>query len=322
MDMVFLVIAVAVVVVVIYFLANGVLLVHQAEAMVVERLGRFHAVLSPGLQLIIPMLDKPRPVIWRMATEGPGGATVIRVQTSARIDLREQVFDIPRQNVITSDNVGITVNALLYFQVTDPQRVVYEINNLPDAIQKLAQTSLRAIIGEMNLDDTLSSRDAINSKLSLILDEATGKWGVKVNRVEVQEITPPEDIRSAMEKQMRAERDRRAAILEAEGLKQAQILQAEGYRDAQVNQAKGDAQARIARAQAEAQAITMVNEVIRTTGADPTQYLIAMRYLDAFQVLASNIGNKAVLIPYEATGVLGALESLRCLTGTPPGHSS
>jgi regulator of protease activity HflC (stomatin/prohibitin superfamily) len=141
----------------------------------------------------------------------------------------------------------MTVIALLYFQVTDPQRVVYEINNLPDDIQKLAQTSLQAIIGEMNLDDTLSSRDAINSKLGLILDETTGKWGVKVNRVGVQEITPPEDIRSAMEKQMRAERDRRAAILEAEGLKQAQILQAEGYRDAQINQARGDGQACIAR---------------------------------------------------------------------------
>jgi regulator of protease activity HflC (stomatin/prohibitin superfamily) len=296
---VFLIVSAAVVLVVVCFLANGLLLVYQAEAMVVERLGRFHAVLTPGLQLIIPVLDKPRAVIWRMTTEGPDGATVIKMQTSARIDLREQVFDIPRQNVITSDNVGITVNALLYFQVTDPQRVVYEINNLPDAIQKLAQTSLRAIIGEMNLDDTLSSRDAINSKLGLILDEATGKWGVKVNRVEVQEITPPEDIRSAMEKQMRAERDRRAAILEAEGLKQAQILQAEGYRDAQVNQAQGDAQARIARAQAEAQAqaITMVNEVIRTTGADPTQYLIAMRYLDVFQTLAGSIGTRPSWFP-------------------------
>ena len=239
-----------------------------------------------------------------------------------RLDLRETVYDFPKQNVITRDNVMTEINALLYFQIMDPVKAVYEIENLPMAIEKLTQTTLRNVIGELDLDECLTSRDTINHKLRTILDDASNKWGVKVNRVELQDINPPRDIREAMEKQMRAERDKRAQIIDAEGTKRAVILgaeaiqqkqinEAEGQKQAQVLEAEGDAQARIRRAQGEAEAIRLVSEAIQGTHADPASYLIAMRYLETLQEMTSGENNKVVYIPYEATGVLSSLGGIK-----------
>ena len=217
------------------------------------------------------------------------------------------------QNVITRDIIVTEINALIYFQVMDPIRAVYEIANLPQAIEKLTQTSLRNVIGEMDLDDTLSSRDTINTKLQEILDDATNKWGVKVNRVELQDINPPMDIREAMEKQMRAERDKRATILEAEGFKQSEVLKAEGDRQAEINRAEGEASARITIANAEAEALKVVTEAIKETSGDPVNYLIAMKYLETLKEMTSGEDNKVVYIPYEATGVLSSVGGIKDL---------
>ncbi|KPK76376.1 MAG: hypothetical protein AMJ79_06770, partial [Phycisphaerae bacterium SM23_30] len=251
---------------VIIFALQGLKIVQQAETMVIERLGRYHRTLTSGVNIIWPIFDKARKIEWRILRDD------IRVtKLLDRIDLRENVYDFPKQNVITKDNVTIEIDALLYFQITDPVKGVYEIRNLPDAIEKLTKTTLRNVIGELDLDETLTSRDTINQKLRVILDEATDKWGVKVNRVELQDIIPPQDIKEAMEKQMRAERDRRAAILEAEGMKRARILESEGVRESQINRAEGqkkakvltaegEAEARVKVAQAEAEAIDKITE--------------------------------------------------------------
>lgn len=213
----------AILIVVILVMA-GVKVVPQSETRVIERLGRFHSVLPPGLNIIWPFIDKPKTIYTRRVETGLGGRTIVRMTATSSIDLREQVYDFPSQQVITKDNVTTEINALLYFQVVDPKKSVYEIDNLPNAIEKLTQTSLRNVIGELELDETLTSRDTINSRLQAILDEATNKWGVKVNRVELQDITPPGSVREAMEKQMQAERNRRAEILKAEGEKKSLIL--------------------------------------------------------------------------------------------------
>ena len=303
------------------FAVGGIKIVQQSETIIIERLGKYHSTLSSGLNIIIPFLDKPRQIIWRYSTEGPMGNVLVRYIKENRIDLREAVYDFPKQNVITRDNIVTEINALIYFQIMDPVRAVYEIANLPQAIEKLTQTSLRNVIGEMDLDDTLSSRDTINSKLQEILDDATNKWGVKVNRVELQDINPPMDIREAMEKQMRAERDKRATILEAEGTKQAQVLEAEGARQADINRAEGEkkatilvadgqAQARIAIANAEAEAIKVVTDAVQGTG-DPINYLVAMKYLETLKEMTSGEDNKVVYIPYEATGVLSSVGGIK-----------
>lgn len=246
----------------------------------------------------------------------------IRFKQKSKIDLRETVYDFPRQNVITKDNVSVQINAILYFQIMDPVKAIYEIENLPDAIEKLTQTTLRNVIGELELDESLSSRDTINTKLRTILDEATNKWGVKINRVELQDINPPEDIKEAMEKQMRAERDRRAAVLEAEGQKRAKILEAEGFRESEIKKAEGEkqseilkaegqAQARIRTAEAEAEAIKLVSNAIAEKNGNPINYLVATKYIDTLQEMVSGHDNKTVYIPFEATGVLGSLGGIK-----------
>lgn len=304
---------------VVVFLAKGVIVVRQAETVIIERLGKYHASLPSGLHLIIPLLDQTRPTTWKYITSDLSGRQIITRKTVDRIDLRETVYDFPRQNVITNDNVVIEINAIIYYQVIDPMKVIYEIANLPDAIEKLTQTTLRNIIGEISLDQTLVSRDTINNKLRVILDDATEKWGVKINRVELQDIIPPADIKQAMEKQMRAERDRRAVILEAEGHKQAAILTSEGVQMAAVNKADGErqaailmadgqAQARIAIADAEAAAIKKIKEALN---CDPSQYLIAVRYLESLQKMVDGKDNKVVYMPYEATGVLSSLGGIK-----------
>ena len=215
------IVLIVLVVLAIIIVKNTLIIISQSETMIIERLGKYYATLKPGINLIIPFIDKPKNVV--ILQRG-------RYLYSPTIDLREQVYDFDKQNVITKDNVLTEINALIYFQIVDPFKSVYEINNLPNAIEKLTQTTLRNIIGELELDQTLTSRDTINTKLRAVLDDATDKWGVKVNRVELQDITPPSSVLQAMEKQMQAERNKRATILTSEGQKAAVILKSEGDR--------------------------------------------------------------------------------------------
>jgi regulator of protease activity HflC (stomatin/prohibitin superfamily) len=316
------IIAGAIALFVLIFAASGFKIVQQAEVMVIERLGRYSRTLGSGINIIWPVIDKPREITWRYVVEGMDEQKYIRFRSKSRIDIRETVYDFPKQNVITKDNVNVQINALLYFQIMDPVKAIYEIENLPDAIEKLTQTTLRNVIGELELDESLSSRDTINSKLRSILDDATNKWGVKVNRVELQDINPPEDIKQAMEKQMRAERDRRAAVLEAEGKKTAKVLEAEGFRESEIKKAEGEkqseilraegqAQARIRTAEAEAEAIKLVTNAISSKNADPINYLIASKYIDTLQEMVSGKDNKTIYMPFEATGILSSIGGIR-----------
>ena len=308
--------------VVIVFAVQGLKIIRQGETKVIERLGRYHSTLSSGINIIWPILDRPRKVYTRYVITRMNGATQTLIRMSDVIDLREQVYDFPEQSVITKDNVTTSINALLYFQITDPFKSVYEIENLPNAIEKLTQTTLRNIIGELELDETLTSRDTINSRLREVLDEATNKWGVKVNRVELQDITPPESVRRAMEQQMQAERERRAKILKAEGDKTSKILYSEGEKEAQINQAKaqkesqilmaqGEAEAKILQAKAEAEAIEKLAEAIKGTSSDPASYQIALKYIETLKEMTSGKDNKTVYIPYEATSLLGSLGGIK-----------
>lgn len=314
-------VAVAIVVAAIYFLASAIRVVRQAQVIVIEKLGAYHKTLRPGLNFINPFFDRPKELAVKKLVRGLNGEVYPTFTMSTVIDLRESVFDFPRQNVITKDNVTIGINALLYYQVVDPKRAVYEIENLPEAIEKLTQTSLRNVVGEMDLDATLVSREIINTKLRQILDEATNKWGVKVNRVELQDIIPPKEIQNSMEKQMKAERDKRAAILESEGLKRSAILQAEGIQESQIRKAEGEkqaailiadgkAQARVKEAQGEANAIRQVIEALKENG-QPDKYLIAMKYLETLKGIAYGQNNKIVYMPYEATGVLSSIDGIK-----------
>ncbi len=303
------------------FIIKGVIIVQQAEVVIVERLGKYDRTLESGLNYIIPILEAPRGISWKVTQRGLDGSTYSYIKERSKIDLRESVYDFPRQTVITKDNVSISINALLYFQIIDPKSAVYEIQNLPDAIEKLTQTTLRNLVGQLDLDETLVSRDKINNELRAILDEATNKWGVKVNRVELQDIIPPSDIQSAMEKQMKAERDRRAAILEAEGQKKSAILKAEGQKEAAINQAEGEkqaailkaegiAQARVIEADAEKEAIGRIIAALADKGK-PDQYLVAMKYLETMQAITSGENNKIVYMPYEATGILSSVDGIK-----------
>lgn len=305
----------------IIYIAKGILIVQQQEVMIIERLGKYEKTLESGLNFIIPILEAPRTMAKRVTQRSIDGRVYSYSKEVARIDLRETVFDFPRQNVITKDNVTITINALLYYQIVDAKKAVYAIANLPDAIEKLTQTTLRNLVGQLDLDETLVSRDKINQELRAILDEATNKWGVKVNRVELQDIIPPADIQSSMEKQMKAERDRRAAILEAEGLKKSAILKAEGQKEAAINQAEGEkqaailkaegiAQARVIEADAEKEAIQRIINALADKG-QPDKYLIAMKYLETLSDITAGENNKVVYMPYEATGILSSVDGIK-----------
>jgi len=310
---------------------SSLIIIQQSETAVIERLGSYHRTLEPGINLLSPFVDLAREVVWRYTVDDSRGRTSYRASRVTRIDLRETVFDFPQQSVITRDNVPANISAILYFQITDPKKAVYEIANLPDAIEKLTQTSLRNVIGEMDLDETLTSRDVINTKLRLILDQASLKWGVKVNRVELQEVSPPAEIKGAMEKQMRAERDRRASILEAEGQKASRILESEGLRESQINKAEGDkrarilaaeadAEARLKVAEAEAQAIHRIATQVQAIGGDATQYLVATRYLETLREMVSGQGNKVVYLPYEASALMSSIGALTGAFGAQPGE--
>ncbi|MCM1377474.1 MAG: SPFH/Band 7/PHB domain protein [Clostridium sp.] len=322
--MVSIILAVVAVGLAIAIISAGVKVVPQSETRVIERLGRFHAVLSPGLNFIIPFVDRPKTIYTRRIETSVGGRSIVRTTATSVIDLREQVYDFPSQQVITRDNVTTEINALIYFQITDPKKAVYEIDNLPNAIEKLTQTSLRNVIGELELDETLSSRDTINARLQNILDDATNKWGVKVNRVELQDITPPESVRIAMEKQMQAERNRRAEILNAEGEKQSLILRSEGEKTSKINaaeatkaaeilRAEGEAKAIILNAEAEADAIRRVAAAVAAGSTDPATYMLAMKYIETLKSLNSGPNTKTVFLPYEASSVLSSIGSIKNL---------
>src|SRR5574344_749028 len=307
--------------VVLVYILKGIIIVREQEKVIIERLGRYFKTLEPGMNFIFPLFDNPRPIMMKETQRGIDGTSYAYMKNITRVDLREQMYDFPRQNVITKDNVSITINALSYFQIKKKKKAVYSAQNLPNMIEKLTQTSLRNLVGQMDLQETLISRDKINTDLRAILDEATNKWGVKVNRVELQDIIPPADIQASMEKQMKAERDKRANILEAEGLKQAEVLKAEGEKLAQINRAEGDkqsailradgaAQARILNAKAEGNAIQVVIDAIADKGK-PDQYLIAMKYLDTLKEISSGESNKVVYMPYEATGILSSVDGIK-----------
>lgn len=305
---------------IIYVLA-GFTIVQQSETRVVERLGKYDRTLQSGINFIFPIIDRTRPIYSRYERTGIDRENYVISTLSSKIDLREQVYDFPKQSVITKDNVTTSINALLYFQIVDPVKAVYEIDNLPNAIEKLTQTTLRNVIGELELDETLTSRDTINSKLRAVLDDATNKWGVKVNRVELQDITPPESVRRSMEQQMQAERERRAKVLEARGQKEAMILKSEGEKESQINQAEaerqtqilraqGEADARVLEATAEAEAIRKVAEAIASTKADPATYMLVSRYIDTLKEMASGQDSKLVYLPYESSNLMSALGAM------------
>lgn len=298
-----LIVVLIVVAVVLIVLARSVRIIPQARAAVVERLGRFQRTLNPGLALVVPFVDKVRPMI----------------------DLREQVVSFPPQPVITADNLMVSIDTVLYFQVTDPKSATYEIASYIQGVEQLTVTTLRDVVGRMDLEQTLTSREEINNALRGTLDEATGRWGIRVNRVELKAIEPPASIQDSMEKQMRADRDKRAAILTAEGQRQSQILSAEGSKQSSVLRAEGerqaliltaeaDRQARILRAQGEAEAIGTVFKAIHD--GRPDQALLSYQYLQTLPQIARGESNKLWIIPSELTSALQGLGGLASnLTG-------
>ncbi|CAN5368027.1 SPFH domain-containing protein [soil metagenome] len=285
---------------VVIVLVRAVRIVPQATALIIERLGRYSRTLDAGLHLLIPFVDRVR----------------------AGVDLREQVVSFPPQPVITSDNLVVSIDTVIYFQVTEPKSAVYEIFNYIIGIEQLTVTTLRNVIGSMDLEQTLTSRDQINGQLRGVLDEATGKWGIRVNRVELKSIDPPASIQGSMEQQMRAERDRRAAILTAEGVKQSQILTAEGDKQGAILRAEGSAQAAILTAEGEARAILQVFDAVHRGDADPK--LLAYQYLQILPKLAASPANKVWIIPSELTGALSQLTQgfSGSFTGQPDGTAA
>ena len=292
--MVFLIVLLALILIIAF---KSIKVVRQSEVYIIERLGKFHKIADAGLTIIIPFFDRVRSVV----------------------SLKEQTMDVPPQGVITEDNVTIVIDTVVFYQITDPAKAVYEIQSLKKGIEYLAITTIRDIVGKMSLDNTFSSRDAINNKLRILLDEATDKWGCRVNRVEIKDINPPADIRDAMEKQMNAERNKRAAILQAEGEKQAAITIAEGKKEAAILEAEADKESRIRRAAGEAEAIRevavakakeiqMVYESIKKANAD--EKLVQLKSLEALQEVAKGEANK-VFIPFEATSALSSLGAVK-----------
>jgi len=293
--------------------------VGQAEVMVIERLGRFNRIARSGLNILLPFVERPRAIDVRYAMSDPSGAKRLVSGSTTRIDLREQVLNFPSQPVITKDNVTIDIDAVLYYRIADPQKATYAVQNLPFALETLTRTTLRNIVGEMELDSTLASRDQINKRMREIIEEASIGWGVDVTRVELQAIEPPRDIQQSMELQMRAERERRAAvtnaeaskraaILEAEGVQQSQVSRAQGESEAAVLRAKGQAQARLVMADAEAQAIQRIGAAMPSS--DVALYLLGLKYLEALPALTQGKGS-TIFLPAEAAGVMGALGGLR-----------
>ncbi len=278
-----LIVAGVIALIVVIILFRTVRIIPQARAGLIERLGRYHRTLDAGLALVIPFVDRLRPLV----------------------DLREQVVSFPPQPVITEDNLVVSIDTVVYYQVTDAKSATYEIANYIMGIEQLTVTTLRNVIGGMSLEDTLTSRDQINTQLRVVLDEATGKWGIRVNRVELKAIDPPGTIQEAMEKQMRAERDRRATILTAEGVKQSQILTAEGEKQGAILRAEGEKQAQVLRAEGQSKAIETVFKAIHEGDADPK--LLAYQYLQVLPQIAQGDSNKVWIIPSEFVQAMSQL---------------
>jgi regulator of protease activity HflC (stomatin/prohibitin superfamily) len=285
-------------------------IVPQSSVLLIERLGKFHRVAASGLNIIIPFFESPRAVYWSITRPGV-----------TFIDLREQFIDLPAQSVITRDNVMVNVDSVVYWQITDATKATYEVNDLVGSIVQLTFTGMRSVIGKLDLDHTLSSRDQINNELRMILDEATDKWGVKVTRVDIKNITPPEDVRITMEKQMTAERNRRALVLQAEGDKQAAIARAEGEKQAAITRAEGEkssailqadgaAQARLMAANAEAQAINQINQIIGSS-EQTAQYLITARYIESLRDMTRTQNSKVIFMPMETSSMLSSIGALK-----------
>ena len=300
-------IIITVLAIIVFIAFKAIKIVNQSEVFIIERFGKYSKTANAGINVLWPFIDKIR----------------------ARVDLREQIMDIPPQNVITKDNVTIKIDTIVFYQITDAKAAVYEIKNLRDGITSIAQTTMRDVMGKMELDTTLSSRDAINTQLRLILDEATDKWGCKVNRVEIKDIDPPKDIRESMEKQMNAERNKRAVILEAEGQRQSAItiaegekesliLQADAERESNIRRAEGDKQARILRANGEAEAIRQIAEAKAREvelvynamkNANPDERIVQLKALESLEEVSRGPANK-VFIPFDATKTLASLGSM------------
>jgi regulator of protease activity HflC (stomatin/prohibitin superfamily) len=308
--------------------ASTLKIVGQAEVMVIERLGRFHRLARSGLNILIPFIERPKSIDVRYFEADPSGVKKITAGSTTRIDLREQVLNFPSQPVITKDNVTIDIDAVIYYRVADPQKATYAIQNLPYALETLTRTTLRNIVGDIELDQTLASRDMINKKMREVIEEAAIGWGVDVTRVELQSIDPPTDIQQSMELVMRAERERRAtvttaeankrsAILESEGQREAQVRKAEGEREAAILRAQGQAEARLAMAEAEAEAVRRISAALPE--GQTAMYLLGLKYLEALPQLAQGKGS-TIFLPSEATGVLSAVGGLReMLRGTAGG---
>ena len=285
-------------------------IVPQSSVLLIERFGRFHRVAASGLNIIVPFFESARAVYWTNTRQG-----------ITSIDLREQFIDLPPQSVITRDNVMVNVDSVVYWQITDPVKATYEVNDLVGSIVQLTFTGMRSVIGKLDLDHTLSSRDQINNELRVILDEATDKWGVKVTRVDIKNITPPEDVRITMEKQMTAERNRRALVLQAEGDKQAAIARAEGEKQAAITRAEGEkssailqadgaAQARLMAASAEAQAINQISQIIGSP-EQTAQYLITARYIESLRDMTRTQNSKVIFMPMETSSMLSTIGALK-----------
>jgi len=300
-------------------LAKSIRIIGQAEVMVVERLGRFNRLARSGLNILIPFVERPKTIDVRYFESDVTGLKKMVASSTARIDLREQVLNFPSQPVITKDNVTIDIDAVMYYRVADPQKATYSVQNLPYALETLTRTTLRNIVGDIELDQTLASRDMINKKMREVIEEASIGWGVDVTRVELQSIEPPHDIQQSMELQMRAERERRAAVTNAEASKRAAILESEGQKEAQIRKAEGEkgaailraeglATARLAMADAEAEAVKRIAAALPP--GEAATYLLGLKYIEALPQIAQGKGT-SIFLPSEATGVLGAIGGIK-----------
>lgn len=302
-----------------FVLAKSIRIIGQAEVMVVERLGRFNRLARSGLNILIPFVERPRTIDVRYFESDVTGLKKMTASSTARIDLREQVLNFPSQPVITKDNVTIDIDAVMYYRVADPQKATYAVQNLPYALETLTRTTLRNIVGDIELDQTLASRDMINRRMREVIEEASIGWGVDVTRVELQSIEPPRDIQQSMELQMRAERERRAAVTNAEASKRAAILESEGQKEAQIRKAEGEkgaailraeglATARLAMADAEAEAVKRIAAALPP--GEAATYLLGLKYIEALPQIAQGKGT-SIFLPSEATGVLGAIGGIK-----------
>jgi len=315
---IFYVVLIVVVLVVVFYFVIAVKVIRHAEVMIIERFGRYKNTLKPGLHFIIPFIDSPRRIHWRYIDVTPGldNVRVINIETD-RIDMREHVIDFGRQHVITKDTVQIDIDALVYYQITDPELAVFKIQNLPDSIELLTQTTLRNIIAQMTLDDTFSSRELINAELKEKTMTDAERWGVSIKRVEIMNILPPSDIKQAMEKQIREERERRSHVLQADGERESAIirskgnaaklvLEAEGEKTANIQRSKGQAEAKLLLATAEAESIKSIKLSLKNSGLRATDYLITLQYLNALKYMnSSGKPTKVILVPSQTLDTIG-----------------